>query len=117
VQTPRQILKSIIEKSGWSLRTFAEKSGAWDHSSLIRILSGKKAIGPAVVGRLLVHLDRKSAAELIRAYLNEQQQLIEAERKRFATGPQGKAPGARTGKTASKSGAVKRRGARGAAPK
>ena len=113
----REILHRRVAESGLSLRAFAEVHGHWDHAHLARTLKGNKEIGPAVIGRLLVHLDRKTAAELIRAYLDEQKQLIEVKRKRFAAGSQRKAPGARTGKTASKSGAVKRRGARGAAPK
>jgi hypothetical protein len=117
VQSSRQILQRLVDHSGLSLRAFADTHCQWDHAHLVHTLDGKYAIGPAVIGRLLVHLDRTTAAELIRAYLDEQKQLIEAERKRFATGPQGKGRKERTGKTASKSGAAKRRGARGAAPK
>jgi hypothetical protein len=81
----QQILQRIVAKSGLSLRAFAEAHGEWDHGHLARTLDGKKSIGPAVVGRLLVHLDAKTAAKLIAAYLAEQRQLIERERRKFKT--------------------------------
>ena len=87
--TAKDVLQRIVDESGLSLRDFAESHGNWDHAHLARILKVKggksKSIGPAVVGRLLVHLNEQTAAELIAAYLADQKRLIEEQRQRFAS--------------------------------
>jgi len=79
-----EILQQLVAKSPLSLRSFAEKRCGWDHSLLIRALKGKKAIGPAVIGRVIVGASEKDTARLIRAFLKEQKQIIENERIVFA---------------------------------
>ena len=84
MNSTRQILERVVKESNLSLRAFARQYGNWSPAYLVRSLQGEKQIGPAVIGRLLVRLDAKTAAELVEAYLQEQRQLIETERQRFA---------------------------------